>query len=111
MPDLKRQLAAARNERDQLRREIQHLRTIMGEIDPAYSQAFADICDLAIYGMRRPDDLGKPITTNHASSTPPRYHPGAYHDRNEERREQRRRAAQLRSRLEAYTEGRHTPAS
>ena len=112
MPDLKRQLAAARTERDQLRRENENLRTIIGDIDPSYSQAFADLCDLALHGIRRPQDLGGPIIATHAESSPPRYHPAAYHYRNEERRIQRARATRLRSLVEAFTEdAAYTPAS
>lgn len=104
MPDFRRQRDAARTERDQLRREVEAWRTVYGEIDPAYLTAYADLCDLAINGLRRPDDLGGPLSMGHPTSSPPRYHPAAYHYRNEERRIQRDRATRLRSIVEALTE-------
>jgi len=109
MPDFRRQRDAARTERDQLRRRVEALEAIVGDIDPAYAQAYADLCDLALHGMRRPDDLGGPISMNHAESTPPRYHSGAYHFRSEERRIQRERAVRLRSIVEALTEAHLMP--
>jgi FtsZ-binding cell division protein ZapB len=96
MPDLRQQRDSARTERDQLRRENADLRAILGEIDPAYASAYRDLCDLAIHGLRRPDDLGGPIKAQHAQSKPPAHHAKAYHLRNEERRWQRLRADRIR---------------
>ena len=102
MSDLRRQLNAARNERDQLRRHVKNLEAILGDIDPAYAQAYADLCDLALHGIRRPDDLG--TARQHPESRPPRYHPAAYHYRNEERRDQRHRAQRLNGIIAALTD-------
>jgi hypothetical protein len=104
MSDLRQQRDAARTERDQLRREVQDLRAILGDIDPAYASAYRDLCELALHGLSRRDDLGGPITLNSAKSRPPTYHPAAYHHRNEERRIQRTRAARLRTLVEALTD-------
>lgn len=104
MSDIRRQLNTARNRIAEQDRTIKAFTAIYGDIDPGYAQAFADLCDLAIHGLRRPDDLGGPITTGHAESQPPRYHPAAYHHRNEERRIQRDRATRLRSIVEALTD-------
>ena len=103
MGDLRRERDAARRERDQLRRENADLRAILGDIDPAYATAYRDLCDLALHGLRRPDDLGGPITTGHAASKPPEYHPAAYDRRNQERRLQRARAAEIRRLLDRLT--------
>jgi hypothetical protein len=104
LSDLRQQRDAARTERDQLRRHLDDLQAILGDIDPAYASAYRDLCDLAIHGLRRPDDLGGPITLNNAKSRPPAYHPAAYHWRNEERRDQRHRAQRLRAVVEAMVD-------
>ena len=104
MSDLRRQLASARNERDRLRTENQALRHILGDIPTEYAEAFATLCDLAFNGCS-PDDLGNPITTTHASSRPPKYHPAAYHQRNEERRALRHRSTRLIGMVERLHEG------
>ena len=109
MSDLRRQLATAKNERDQLRAENAALRTILGDIPPEYAQALAAICDLAYHGCKRPDDLGAPISTGHASSRPPTYNPVAYHHRNEERRHLRARSTKLWTTVERLVD--HQPST
>lgn len=104
MPDLRQQRDSARTERDQLRQRVNDLEAVVGDIDPAYASAYRDLCDLAIHGLRRPDDLGGPIKAQHAQSKPPAHHPQAYHVRNEERRYQRQRADRLRHLIDALTE-------
>jgi hypothetical protein len=103
LSDLRRQLASARNERDRLRTENAALRSILGDIPPEYAEAFATLCDLAYHGLS-PDDLGNPISS-HAASRPPKYHPAAYHQRNEERRALRHRSTRLIGMVERLTEG------
>lgn len=104
MSDLRRQLASARNERDRLRVENRALRSIVGDIPIEYATAFATLCDLAYEG-RNPQNIGKPITTNHAESAPPKHHPAAYHQRNEERRALRHRSIRLVGMTERFYEG------
>ena len=103
MSDLRRQLNSARTERDALRRHVKNLEAIIGEIDPAYAQAYADLCDLALNGHHQ-ESAGS--CRQHPESRPPRYHPAAYHYRNEERRDQRHRAQRLNGIVAALTEDR-----
>jgi hypothetical protein len=103
--DLRRQLATAKNERDQLRAENQALRHIIGDIPPEYATALAALCDLAYHGCRRPDDLGGTITASHASSRPPNHNPIAYHHRNEERRHLRARSVRVWTTVERLVDG------
>ena len=107
MPDLRQQRDSARTERDQLRQRVTDLEAIVGDIDPAYASAYHDLCDLAIHGLRRPDDLGGPINRGHAESQPPAHHPATYNARNAERRYQRQRADRLRHLIDAFDEGRN----
>jgi hypothetical protein len=88
MSDLRRERDAARRERDQLRQENADLRALVGDVDPGYARAFALLCDIARLGIRR---TSASIATA-PDSQPPPYHAAAYHLRNEERREQRKRA-------------------
>jgi hypothetical protein len=110
LSDLRRQLASARTERDQLRTENKALRSILGDIPPEYAKAYANLCDLAYHGLG-PDDLGAPINNGHATSRPPKYHPLAYHQRNEERRALRARCPRILGLTERIYDGRtiHPP--
>jgi hypothetical protein len=100
----KRRIDSLERKVAQLTRDLDDMRAIHGDIDPAYASAYRDLCDLAINGLRRPDDLGGPIKAQHAQSRPPAHHPQAYHIRNEERRYQRQRADRLRHLIDALTE-------
>jgi hypothetical protein len=100
VPDLRQQRDSARTERDQLRRENAALRAITGDLDPAFAEAYSDLCDIALHGLHRPDDLGGPVTTGHAESRPPQYDTRAYNLRSELRRDQRKAAAKIRRLIE-----------
>ena len=102
MSDLRRQLNAARTERDQLRTHLKNLQAILGDITPEYAAAYADLCHLALNGHRNGDSAG--TCRQHPQSRPPHYHPAAYHYRNEERRTQRHAAKRIQALVEALTD-------
>jgi hypothetical protein len=91
MSDMRRERDAARRERDQLRQENADLRRYIGDVDPSYARAFALLCDVAHLGIRR----GGAHVASAPDSRPPSYHAAAYAERNEQRRAQRRLAADI----------------
>jgi hypothetical protein len=108
MGDHRRDTHRLRQRVRELEEENQNLRETAGWHDPAYVAVMVDLLHVAINGCRRPLDLGGPIMANHAGSRPPSTQPNrAYDVLKKERADQRRRAADLRSRLARIVDGEH----
>jgi hypothetical protein len=99
MADLKRRNESLRTQLEQAHAECALLRSVVGWIDPAYAQALIDAADLALLGIRRPDDLGGTITTSSSSTRTPSYTPKAYDILRKQRVVQRREAEKIRRRI------------
>lgn len=101
------------HEKDQkiatLEAELANMRRVVGWIDPSYAAALVDLADVATLDLRRPDDLGGPVTTNGAASRPPAYSWRAYRKLVNHRAWQRKEAVRLRQYLRQLVDGDEGP--
>lgn len=109
MANQHRRQAAKDAEILRLQTELATLRRVVGWIDPAYASALIDLAELAMLDLRRPDDLGGPVTTNGAASRPPAYSHRAYNALKYDRLKQRERAVLLRKKLRVIVDDDHDP--
>jgi transcription antitermination factor NusG len=93
----------------ELRLQLEAYKASYGSMHPEYTAIMADITHAAYNGVRRPADLGGPVTGHHAESNPPRYEPRAYELLQRVQNEQRGAATALRKRLSRIVDGEAPP--
>src|SRR5436189_3299469 len=106
MSNAKRDTTRLRARIDRLEAELEVRRRATGWIDADYLSIVVDLADLATTPLRRPSDLGGPISNGHATTRPPSPQPNqAYDLLRRERASQRLAASILRGKYKRIIDG------
>lgn len=106
MSNAKRDSDRLRARISKLEQEVEIRRRATGWIDTAYLEILIELADLATHPIRRPADLGGPISMGHASSRPPSPQPNTAHDLlRRERASQRLAASLLKAKYKRIVDG------
>lgn len=106
MSNTKRDSDRLRSRVARLEEELETRRRSTGWIDATYLAVLADLADLATNPLKRPTDLGGPISNGHATTRPPTPQPNhAYDLLRRERASQRLAASLLRTKYKRLIDG------
>jgi hypothetical protein len=106
MSNAKRDSDRLRARISKLEEEVEIRRRATGWIELDYLRIVVDIADLAVDPLKRPTDLGGPISMGHASTRPPTPQPNhAYSLLREQRASQRLAASILRAQYRRLIDG------